>query len=138
MARSPEVTFNLRISDKFIDPISSDVDVAIRIGNLSDSALVAKLLGYSRRVIVAPPRYIAQNGEPKTLRDLIRHSCIVRTDTNEAGRWRMRVSDVEEKIHVRGKFVTDSAAACNEAIATALALDLHSFGKFERRSQGVT
>jgi DNA-binding transcriptional LysR family regulator len=115
LAHHPEVTFDLRVSDNFVDPISADVDIAIRIGFLSDSSLVAKLLGYSRRVIFASPAYVAKNGEPTLPTDLTRHSCILRTDTNEGGVWRIKAPGGEEKIAVSGGFMSDSAAACNEA-----------------------
>ncbi|PWW04719.1 DNA-binding transcriptional regulator YafC [Mangrovibacter plantisponsor] len=74
--RYPQVTLSLVSSETFINLIERKVDVAIRVGNLSDSSLRARPLFNSYRRIVATPEYLAVNGTPQTPEDLDAHCCI--------------------------------------------------------------
>lgn len=74
--RYPDIQLDLSATDAVIDLVEERADVAIRIGPLPDSGLIARRLGESRRVIVASPAYLARHGEPLAPEDLKAHRCI--------------------------------------------------------------
>src|SRR5580692_4450783 len=64
LKRYAEVAGELRLSDRMINLVEDGVDLAVRIGHLPDSSLVARHVGEMRRIVVASPRYLRQRGEP--------------------------------------------------------------------------
>src|SRR6202171_361223 len=64
LTRYPEVSAELRLSDRMINLVEDGVDLAIRIGHLPDSTLVARQIGEMRRIVVASPAYLKSRGEP--------------------------------------------------------------------------
>jgi DNA-binding transcriptional LysR family regulator len=122
MALYPKVQVTMNISDEFLSLDASGVDLAIRISELRDSALKARLLGYSRRIVIASPEYLARNGTPKHPVDLRRHSCIVRTSANEASAWRFRSKGATEWVEVQGPLKTDNASIVNQAVLYGLGI----------------
>jgi len=74
--RHPKVRLDLTLTDGVIDLIGERTDIAIRVGPMRDSSLMAKRLFSSRRVIVASPDYLKKYGTPKTPEDLDQHNCI--------------------------------------------------------------
>jgi DNA-binding transcriptional LysR family regulator len=112
----------MNISDDFLNLDAAGVDLAIRISELRDSALKARLLGYSRRVIIASPEYLARNGTPRDPADLKRHACIVRTSANEASAWRFKSKGVTESVEVQGPLKTDNASIVNQAVLHGLGI----------------
>ncbi|WP_020185996.1 LysR family transcriptional regulator [Methylopila sp. 73B] len=73
LARFPEVTLDIVLTDQVVDLVEQRADVAIRIGPLASSRLVARKLGQSRMAVVASPEYLARHGIPQTVEDLERH-----------------------------------------------------------------
>ncbi|WP_257453229.1 LysR family transcriptional regulator [Archangium lipolyticum] len=76
LARYPDVIVDLSLTDDVVDLLAQKTDVAIRTGDLPDSALLAHKLGQSRRVICASPAYLQRKGTPKTPDELRRHDCV--------------------------------------------------------------
>lgn len=76
LARYPDTSVDLSLSDDIVNLLANQTDIAIRVGNLPDSALMARKLGQSRRVLVAAPAYLQRMGAPETPSDLQRHNCI--------------------------------------------------------------
>lgn len=72
----PAVTIELGLDDRYVDLLEERWDMAIRIGRLADSSLVARRLAAVRLVICAAPRYLAERGTPRTLADLSDHDCL--------------------------------------------------------------
>jgi DNA-binding transcriptional LysR family regulator len=77
VASHPEVTISLDLSDRVVDLLNEGFDCAVRIGDLSDSNLVAIRLADNRRMVVASPAYIQAHGRPQKLEDLGRHRCLI-------------------------------------------------------------
>ncbi|WP_374575685.1 LysR family transcriptional regulator [Phenylobacterium sp.] len=73
LARYPEVTIDVVLSDTVVDLMEARADVAIRVGPLEPSSLIARKLGSSRMVVVASPDYLARRGAPKTPAELLDH-----------------------------------------------------------------
>src|SRR5271163_1269743 len=73
LKRYPEVSGELRLSDRMINLVEDGVDLAVRIGHLSDSSLVARHVGEMRRIVVASKNYLRQRGEPMTPEAIASH-----------------------------------------------------------------
>lgn len=84
-ARCPSVTLELGFSDRYVDLLDERWDMAIRIGRLADSSLVARKLAPMRTVVCAAPAYLARRGTPKSVFDLIAHDCLGYTFAEQAG-----------------------------------------------------
>ncbi|MDJ0701233.1 MAG: LysR family transcriptional regulator [Woeseiaceae bacterium] len=85
--RHPDVTFELDLNDRRIDLLEEGLDVALRIGRLRDSSLIARRLFDVRAVVCASPGYIARNGRPETPGDLVNHACMVYSNIADPDRW---------------------------------------------------
>ena len=84
----PDVQVELSLNDRNLDLIEEGLDLAVRIGPLEDSSLVARQVGSVRRVIVASPAYLARRGMPRTPADLARHDTIFGMTRSPAREWR--------------------------------------------------
>ncbi|MBA1156069.1 LysR family transcriptional regulator [Microvirga mediterraneensis] len=85
----PAVSFDLGLADRYVDLIEEGWDLAIRIGRLKDSSLVARRLAACRTIVCASPAYLKDHGVPQTLDDLARHNCLGYTLPSAIGasRW---------------------------------------------------
>src|ERR1700691_880269 len=110
----PRVEIELDLSDAYVDLIGEGFDLAIRIGELPDSSLKARLLANSRRVVFAAPRYLAKHGRPRRPDDLADHRCIVRTAAREGNVWPFKVDGRLKGVKVAGRFGTSGALDANQ------------------------
>ena len=91
LAAHPNVKIDLKLNDGFIDLVEGGIDVAIRIGELADSSLVASRIGTTKRVLIASRTYL--NSLPKGLevprepQDLLQHNCIVYSELATQNAW---------------------------------------------------
>ena len=83
----PRVEFDLDLSDRHIDLIQEDIDVAVRIGRLTDSSLIARRLFKSQFVVSASPAYLEENGAPQSPADLADHRCLTYSNLVDADKW---------------------------------------------------
>jgi DNA-binding transcriptional LysR family regulator len=84
----PDLRIELSLNDRNLDLIEEGIDVAVRIGSLPDSNLIARQVGSVRRVAVASPRYIAARGTPRVPADLAKHDTIFGMARSSAREWR--------------------------------------------------
>ena len=111
-ARHPKIGVHLSLTDRHVDLIEEKVDVAIRVGRLADSSLIARKIGEMRRVIVASPAYLAAKGRPKTPDDLVNHDCLSWDEEHDdLNRWPFEVNGVVRHINVRGRIMSNNAQA---------------------------
>ncbi len=111
LQRYAEVSADLRLEDRIVNLVEDGIDLAVRIGVLADSSLVARHVGEMRRIVVASPAYLKRNGEPKTPADIAGHQTIQFGATSEAGEWRFVDGEREVRVHVTPRF------SCNVADA---------------------
>lgn len=112
----PELKIDLIMDDNYVDLVKGGVDVAIRIGPMVDSALVARKIGDSPRVVIASPEYLATHGEPKSLQELKDHSCIVYTLLTTRDEWHFIGPKGREAISVKGRFSVNNPRTICEAV----------------------
>jgi DNA-binding transcriptional LysR family regulator len=118
----PRVEIDLDLSDSYVDLVGEGFDLAVRIGELPDSSLKARLLAHSRRVMFAAPSYLAAHGRPRRPEDLKQHQCIVRTAARDGNTWPFKVDGKIRGVKVAGRFRTSGALAANEAAARGLGI----------------
>src|ERR1700753_3195838 len=88
LKRYREVSAELRLQDRVINLVEEGVDLAVRIGHLPDSSLVARHVGDMRRIMVASPGYLKSRGEPRKPEDIAAHDTILFGATSGAAEWR--------------------------------------------------
>ena len=113
-AAHPDLVIDLRLSDRFVDLVAEGIDIAIRIGTLEDSALMARRLGGMSLVLVASPAYLRSRGHPAAPDDLTGHACIRDTNMRGDGSWPLTDAGRERRIRVTGHFLVNSARAARD------------------------
>jgi DNA-binding transcriptional LysR family regulator len=111
LKRYPEVSGELRLSDRVVNLVEDGVDLAVRIGHLPDSSLVARQVGEMRRIVVASKIYLKARGEPKTPQSIASHETIQFGAMAAAPDWRFVEGGREIRITCTPRFVTNSADA---------------------------
>jgi LysR family transcriptional regulator for bpeEF and oprC len=86
----PDVTLDLQVSERQVNLVEDGIDVAIRIGHLSDSSLSGRRIGTMRAVTIATAGYLEQHGTPQTPAELGRHACIGYVFNGEPLAWGFR------------------------------------------------
>ncbi|HEX2889298.1 LysR family transcriptional regulator [Vineibacter terrae] len=108
-ARHPRITLDFLVTNRAVDLIGENVDIALRTGDLDDSSLVARKIVDLRRVICASPKYLARNGRPIQPSDLSHHACLTLSRLPQSAIWSFRVNDTLMPVTVRGPLSADSA-----------------------------
>jgi len=112
----PELTVELSLNDRFIDLVDEGADVAVRLGRLADSSLVARFLGRTRRLLCATPSYLATHGAPKQPEDLAQHNCLLYAYLSTGNEWAFKAADEEIRVRVQGNFKANNGHAIREAL----------------------
>src|SRR5712671_1779105 len=107
LKRYPEVSGELRLSDRMINLVEEGVDLAVRIGHLADSSLVARNVGDMRRIVVASPEYLKRRSEPNNPATVISHDTI-QFGTSD---WNFVEDGREVRVPCTPRFITNSADA---------------------------
>jgi len=105
----PDISLELLLSERKADLVADGVDVAIRIGELSDSSMIARYLGQDELIIVASPLYISRYSEPKELKDLEGHNCMIYSLSPDLNRWSFSEPSLGASQQVQGNFQCDNA-----------------------------
>jgi DNA-binding transcriptional LysR family regulator len=120
IARYPEIEIDLSVTDRVVDLLSENADVAIRTGLVTDPSLVARKIADAERGIFAAPAYLDRRGTPATPDELARHDAIVVNSVPAVNRWPFRDGDGVRIVEVNNKIVVDDAeVALRLAIAGA-------------------
>jgi DNA-binding transcriptional LysR family regulator len=117
LAQYPEIDIRLVLTDRVVHMMDEQVDVAVRIGELPDSALMATRVGTVRRVVCASPAYLATHGAPAKPRDLSGHSCITFEVLESKRAWVFEAGKSELSVPVHSRLAVNTAEA---AIAAAI------------------
>lgn len=111
----PDVTVDLSLSDRVVDLVEEGTEVAIRIGHLADSRLVARPLPSYRSLLCAAPVYLRRCGTPKSPPDLASHACLGFSYSQSRGRWRLIHGREERVIHYTPRLVANNGEALRQA-----------------------
>ncbi len=116
MAMHPTIRLDVSLNDRYVDLVEEGIDVAIRLGTLEDSSLVARRLGACRRIAVASPEYLERHGRPRTPDEIVRHACMVYDRGAATTAYRFRVDGRDVTCPVDGPLTANNGdlllAAC--------------------------
>lgn len=112
----PEIDISLTLTDRVVHMMDEHADVAVRIGDLPDSTLMAARVGTVRRVVCASPAYLDSHGVPNRPGDLVDHACITFEVLASKRAWVFGSGKSEESVAVRSRLAVNTAEA---AIAAA-------------------
>ncbi len=112
-ARYPQVQVAASFTDRFVDLVEEGVDLAVRLGPLQDSSVIARRLTGSRFRVVAAPDYFARHGRPRSLEDIARHNCLGFTlrETRGVRAWRFRRGGADVAVAPAGDMSFSDAGA---------------------------
>src|ERR1700722_10236535 len=111
LKRYRDVSAELRLEDRMINLVEEGVDLAVRIGHLPDSSLVARHVGDMRRIIVASPGYLKSRGEPKRPQDIAAYDTIQFGAPSDSGEWRFTEGGNEIRMSYSPRLMTNNADA---------------------------
>lgn len=119
MDKYPEITIDLDLSDDWVDLNLNRKDVAIRIGELSNSDLIGVKIAPMRRILCASPKYLESYGSPESPEDLLNHNCITLNSVSvPADWWNLDLKQYKKSMKVSGSFKSNDTEAL---LYTALA-----------------
>ncbi len=110
LARYPEIDVELSITDRLVDLIEEQSDIAVRSGHIPEGPFIQRKVADLQRVICAAPAYLARRGTPKVAADLKGHDCIVVAGTG-LNRWPFKSRNGIDVVEVRPRVTTDDAEA---------------------------
>lgn len=116
----PQIHARIQLSDRVANLLEEHVDVAIRLGELPDSDIIATRIALISRVLCASPAYLASHGTPKEPGDLVSHECITYEGYSAADKWEFRFERTSQMIQVASRLTVNLAeVAVTAAIAGA-------------------
>lgn len=119
-AQYPAVGIDVGFSDRMVNLVEEGFDVAVRIGRLADSSLVARRLAAVRLVTCASPDYLARAGAPRAPEDLAGHTAILDTNVRDPTIWRFGAQPETRDVRVHGRIRFNGAEACVAAAVAGL------------------
>jgi len=108
----PDLELDLTFTDRYVDLVGEGFDLAVRIGHLADSSLIARRLGETRQIVCAAPSYFASRGRPAQPSDLGDHECLIYAGQLPGPAWRFAGG---ETVAVRGRIRSDYGDALFDA-----------------------
>jgi DNA-binding transcriptional LysR family regulator len=122
----PALDVDVVLDDRDVDLIEAGIDVALRMGDLTDSILTARKIGHGRRVVVATPSYFARAGEPRTPDDLAAHQAVIYNRRGGGATWVFKRGTEEKTITGKGRVHMSAAEGVREAVFADLGLAVAS------------
>lgn len=116
----PDISVRMMLADRVVNLLEEHVDVALRIGELPDSGLMATKVGSIGRVVCASPAYLASRGTPASPRDLVKHDCITFEGLMSPQTWSFRIGKADTPIAVHSRLVVNTAEAAIDAAVAGL------------------
>jgi DNA-binding transcriptional LysR family regulator len=124
LQRYPDLTIDLQLSDENVDIVSEGIDIAIRIGELKDSSLIARQIGLTRRGVFVAPAYLEQHGLPLTPADLAAHNCLVFSQLAQFDQWRFARDGQWQTVQVKGNVRSNNSESIRQLVLSGAGLSL--------------
>lgn len=122
LAAYPDVTIRLMLADRITQLTEEHIDLAIRIGQLPDSSLVATRIGSIRRVVCASPAYLAEHGMPEAPKDLAAHNCVTFEGLTAPAAWTFATGKTDLTVPIRSRLRVNTAEAAIDAAIAGIGL----------------
>lgn len=124
LRRYPELRLEVMATDAVSNLVEDRIDVAVRLGAMSASSLIARKLAPHRRAVCASPAYLAEHDAPRTPSDLMSHSCLVYEYFNGDSTWTLARGGEREKVTVKGPLRSSGSEVLREAALGGVGLAL--------------
>jgi DNA-binding transcriptional LysR family regulator len=122
LAAYPDVALRLVLTDRVVNTVEEDIDVAIRIGTLPDSSMIATRIGSIRFVVCGSPAYFAAHGSPQEPSDLRDHDCITIDDIASRSAWRFARGNRAIVASIQSRLAVNTSEAAVEAAVAGFGL----------------
>ncbi len=139
LAAHPDLNIEIMLDDRNVDLIEGGVDVALRLGDLTDSTFTARKIAQCRRFVVATPAYFAETGEPHTPDELTALQAVVYDVRGGGSTWKFSRGDEQTAVELKGRLRINAAEGIRAAIFANLGYTVTSEWMFspELRSGAV-
>lgn len=124
LRKHPKVQVELSLSSRRIDLVEEGVDLALRVGPLGDSSLVARKVGSTTLGLYASKTYLRSKGRPRTVADLAEHECILYRAVRGTAKWELSGAKGDETVQVRGSVSADDITFVHAAVAEGLGVGM--------------
>ncbi|MGO8918415.1 MAG: LysR substrate-binding domain-containing protein [Stellaceae bacterium] len=124
VARYPDVSFELVMSDRMVDMVEEGFDLALRSGPLPNSTLRLRRLGVGGMALCASPAYLARHGRPERPEDLAEHNCLLYINSHLEGHWHFDGPDGPHDVDVAGNLRSNSIESLRAAALVGLGICL--------------
>ena len=124
LKRHPDLEIDIVLDDRVIDLVSEGIDVALRMGQLSDSSALARRLAQGQRSVIATPAYLKRAGTPSVPADLAAHEAIVYSQLENS--WMFRKGGTEASVAIRGRVRVSAAEGIRAAVLADMGLTVNS------------
>ncbi len=124
LRQHPGLDIDLQLNDQNQDLISEGLDVTFRIGELNDSSLIARHIGFTHRVTVAAPAYLQQHGRPQAPQDLSAHNCLQFNLLNSQNLWVYEKAGRRHEVRIKGNAQSNNSEAIREMVLAGLGIAL--------------
>ena len=114
--QNPGVNLTLELTDRFVNLVEERVDLAIRIGSLEDSTLVARRMGEIRLLLCATPEFIKTHGHPASLQELSDKPCIVDSNNPTGNQWSLLTEHGQQSVTVEQHVTVNNARAARDLV----------------------
>nr|WP_108610685.1 LysR family transcriptional regulator [Aminobacter sp. MSH1] len=112
LAEYPDITLDVRFTDRYVDIVAERYDVTIRVGRMLDSSLTSRRIAGFKNILVASPGYLAQHGTPEKPADIANHCCLGFTGLSSWPDWPLERDGKKEPVKPVGALVTDNSELC--------------------------
>lgn len=129
--QNPDLNIDLMLDDRNINLVEEGVDIALRMGVLSDSGLTARKIAECRRVVLGTPQYFEKHGEPACPADLTKHQAVVYT-LGGGAHWPFKKAGEEQPVIISGRIRANAAEGLREAVLAHLGLTMASEWMFSQ------
>jgi DNA-binding transcriptional LysR family regulator len=125
LTEHPALDVEIILDDNDVNPVEAGVDIALRLGNLADSALTARKVGQSRALVVGARSYFEAHGMPQTPSELAAHQVIIYEHPRAGGAtWTFRRGTVEVTVNVSGRLRVSAAEGIREGVLAGLGVSI--------------
>lgn len=112
----PELELDLVLDDRNINLIDEGIDLALRMGDLSDANMTARKLAEARRVVLATPRYFERYGMPQSPSDLLAHKALIYTRGDGGENWQFRKETTDVSVRLQGRLKISATEGLRAAV----------------------
>jgi DNA-binding transcriptional LysR family regulator len=131
LAEHPALEMEVMLDDRNIDLIGAGVDVALRMGPLKDSSLIARRILQCPRLVIGTPAYFEKHGEPRVPADLLEHEAVVYNVQGGGASWTFRKEATDASVDLTGRLRVSAAEGVREAVFADLGFAIASEWMFQ-------